>query len=86
MKEKVYNIEILGNPYLVPLQDIKIPMRFLTHPPKMDKLMERVRWFANTGKFSVPIIIDKNFVLRDGYTSYLAAKRYQKVNVEVYFI
>lgn len=59
------------------LSNIKIQEKFKKHPPKARKMFERrgYYWYCHR-KFYTPIVINKNNVLIDGYTSYLLAKDY----------
>jgi len=63
------------------LENIKIPKHFVK--PKQKKLKERLEYFAQNKIFKVPIVINKNGELIDGYTSYLVAKRFYQETVEV---
>lgn len=71
----------LSTPNIVIETDlIKIPKHF-TKPGKK-KLGERVEFFNKHKYFEVPIIIDPNNTLVDGYTSYLIAKKYNLKTVQ----
>lgn len=50
------------------------------------KMNEKMNYFEKTGRFSSTIIIDRNFVLHDGFTSYRIAKLKGMKYVEVYFV
>lgn len=59
------------------LDEIHIPMDFLTDCPSSEKLAQRVTEFYATGKFDTPVIISPDGNLRDGYTAYLVAKMFE---------
>lgn len=68
---------------IVRLKKIKIPDYYVE--PNPTKLISRIGYHIVHNKYQVPIIVDKNNMLVDGYTSYLIAKRLEKrfVKVEV---
>lgn len=66
---------------LVRLKKIKIDEDY--RDPNVFKMMEREAYFIMHRKFAVPIVINKDNVLVDGYTSYLIAKMYGKKIVKV---
>lgn len=59
-----------------PMEEIHIPMNFLSDCPSSEKLAKRVTEFYATGKFDTPVIISPDGNLRDGYTAYLVAKMF----------
>lgn len=65
----------------IELNKIKIPKHFTK--PNQKKLQKRFDYYKKNKKFKVPIIIDNNYTLVDGYTSYLIAKNYNKATVIV---
>lgn len=54
--------------------DIKIPQRFSCHPPKPDKIIEKMLRFSRESELE-DILVDENLYLIDGYCSYLIAKQ-----------
>lgn len=66
---------------IVYLEDIKIPKYYVE--PNQKKMSERLHYFKEHKKLKAPILIDKNNNLVDGYTSYLIAKKYNFMAVEV---
>ncbi len=76
---KIFNKKIMK------LSKIKIPKEFELHPPKFKKMLEKIAFYLEHRKFEQPIIIDKNNILVDGYTTYLLAtecgKKYMLVGV-----
>lgn len=66
---------------LVRLKKIKIQDTY--EKPNVFKMMEREAYFIMHRKLAVPIVINKDNVLVDGYTSYLIAKMYGKRIVKV---
>lgn len=63
------------------LSKIKVPEYWCR--PNIYKMLERVEYYTRTHKYKVPIIVDKNNMLIDGYTSYLIAKGLNKKIVKV---
>ena len=60
-----------GKEYKVSLNDIIIQDTFREHPPRKKKMKRKWRFFWNSSVPESRIILNKNFVLTDGYTSYL---------------
>lgn len=54
--------------------DIKIPHKFLNHPPKPEKVIEKMLRFSRESELE-NIIVDENMYLLDGYCSYLIAQQ-----------
>lgn len=50
------------------------------------KMNEKMAYFEKTGCFSSTIVIDKDFVLQDGFTSYKIAELKGMKYVDVYFV
>ncbi len=74
-------LKILG---MEKLNNIKIQKEFKKRPPKAMKMFERrTYYFLHNHKFEVPIVINKDNELVDGYTSYLIAKEYKVKYVPV---
>lgn len=63
----------------VEINKIKIPKHFTKPNPK--KLKQKFKYYRENNKFESPIIIDADYELVDGYTSYLIAKNYNKTSV-----
>ena len=60
----------------VKLSDIKIQNKFLSYTPKKDKINQYRDTYEKHKAFRKIPIIDKNFVLIDGYIPYLLMKEY----------
>lgn len=71
--------------YWVNLCEIKINPQFTKSPPRSTKMAQKYNWYCKYGEFQSPIVLDHNFVLIDGYTSYLIAKEFDLEKVPVYF-
>lgn len=68
MKVKMVKI----SPYF--FGDIKIPQRFWRHPPKPEKVVEKMLRFSRESELE-DIIVDENMNFLDGYCSYLIAQQ-----------
>lgn len=66
-------IKLIKLSYLT-LRDIKIPQRFIDHPPKPEKLIEKVFKFTRESELE-DILVDEDMYLLDGYCSYLIAQQ-----------
>lgn len=71
--------------YEIRLDDIIVPDEFKNHPPRISKLASRIVYFLTNCEFKTPMVINNKFQLVDGYTSYLIAKQYNIMNVQVEF-
>lgn len=74
-----------NNVYHVKLSEITVPSSFQKTPPKAEKMKKKWFYYRDNGEFESPIIIDNDFVLVDGYTSYLIAKEEHINFVPVFF-
>ena len=66
---------------IIQLSDIKIPKNF--SKPKPAKMKNRIGYYSTYKRFKVPIIVDEDNNLIDGYTTYLIDKKYNFNNIEV---
>ena len=71
--------------YIVNIKDIKIDFQFKIHPPHRLKYQARKKYYIENGTFYSKILLDQDFILVDGYTSYLIAKEFKLDKVPVYF-
>ena len=56
------------------LKNIKIQENFEKNQPKVQKMLEKINYFLENGKFEQPIVINKEGYLVDGYTTYLICR------------
>lgn len=75
-----------GIEYWVRLDEIRISNKFASHDIGKKKMKHKWRYYNATGKFESPILLDHDFVLCDGYSSYLIAKKLQICKVAVQFV
>lgn len=75
-----------GEPYKVKMSDIVIPSEFKESPPKFKKMVHKREYFRRNDCFESKIMLNKDFLLIDGYTSYLLAKENGMKRVEAYFV
>ena len=75
-----------GCEYWVDLKDIDIPIDFLRHHPRREKMKRKWDYYKQTGEFESPILLNRNFVLIDGYSSYIIAKTGNLHKVPVHFV
>ena len=69
----------------IKLSKIKIPHKFKRKYPKPEKMLRKYKFFLKHKKLESFIIINKQNILIDGYTSYLIAKAFgfKKVTVMI---
>ena len=65
------------------LKNIKISKEFKMKYPRTLKLISKMEYYLRNNKFEQPIIINKDNVLIDGYTSYIIAQMLNKKWVRV---
>lgn len=71
--------------YWIPIKDIKISKEFQEHPVSIKKLVSKEKYYRINGTFKDRIILDKNFVLVDGYSTYTLTRNMKFSTVPVYF-
>ena len=54
---------------------IKIPEEFVNHPPRPEKIQQKIDYYNEYGQFRRKLRIDRTGMLYDGYATYLAAKQ-----------
>lgn len=57
------------------LKNIKIQNKFKRHQPKWTKMLDKEAFYTKYGMFEQPIVVDKDNVLIDGYTTYILASK-----------
>lgn len=67
------------NKKLMRLSKIKISEEFEKTPPKKIKLLEKRAYQLIYNQYEQPIVVNKNNVLIDGYTTYLLMKADKKI-------
>lgn len=75
-----------GCEYWVDLKDIDIQIDFLRTHPRHEKMERKWDYYRATGEFESPILLNRDFELVNGYTSYLIAKTENMHKVPVYFV
>ena len=55
------------------IEKIKIPQEFRQTPPNSKKMEKKWEYYRKTGKLQSPILLTRDYVLVDGYTSYIIA-------------
>ena len=70
---------------MIPLDEITIRDEFSSHPPSMEKILDKAVKMACDGEID-PIIVDDNYELIDGYTTYLIYKTRGVLRSEVFVI
>lgn len=58
-----------GYEYWINTKDIVVPTYFKMAPVGKAKWKRKLSYWRNTGEFESPILINKNFVLVDGFSS-----------------
>ena len=84
--KRIFGVYETEYEYWVYLRDIKISPEFEITPPRFKKMGQKWSYYRNTGEFESPIILNRDFVLIDGYTSYIIAKKSEMDKVPVYFV
>lgn len=74
VKER-FNMTDFVDREIIDFADIKISKDFKNHYPNKNKMQERWEYYEKYKEGKVPIIVNENNVLIDGYTTYLIEKR-----------
>jgi hypothetical protein len=82
MKKNRYKLKDVG---AYNLDKVKIPDEFAKHPPKAEKIIQKMLSFNRTSELE-DIIVDENFCLVDGYCSYLIAQQVGPAFVKIKMI
>lgn len=69
--------------YMMKLEDIVIPKRFLKTPPKFEKVDQCRKIYAEIGQTGHTLVVNRNNVLIDGYIGYIVLKENNVENVYV---
>lgn len=75
-----------GHEYWVYIEDIKIKPEFAASRIKPDKWMKKLSYFRKTGELESTILLNNDWELIDGYSSYLIAVEFGLGKVPVYFV
>ncbi len=75
-----------GEPYKVKVSDIIIPEEFKATKPRFEKMIQKRKFYRKNNRFESKIVLNKDFLLIDGYTSYIIAKENGMKYVEAYFV
>lgn len=69
----------------IKLSKIKITPEMASTSPRPNKFKWKYSFYRNTHKFESEIVLDKQYNLIDGYTTYLLAKMfgYKKIKVKI---
>jgi hypothetical protein len=79
IKEEIIDVLMNETTVEIEINKIKIPEHFSKPNPK--KLQQKFKYYKENHKFESQIVIDLDYNLVDGYTSYLIAKNYNKTTV-----
>ena len=58
----------------IDIEKIQVPDNFKRKLPNETKIMERYRFYKQTGSFDREILVDEHYNLLDGYTTYLVCR------------
>lgn len=75
-----------SEPYEVKVSDIIIPEEFKATKPRFKKMIQKREFYRKNDRFESKIVLNKDFLLIDGYTSYIIAKENGMKYVEAYFV
>ena len=75
-----------GEPYKVKVSDIIIPEEFKATKPRFETMIQKRKFYRKNNRFESKIVLNKDFLLIDGYTSYIIAKENGMKYVEAYFV
>ena len=83
--KKLLGIYETGYEYWVPTDQIIVTPEFARTRIGTKKWIRKRNYYMRTGRFESQIVLTKDFILVDGYSSYKLAKRYGEDKVPVVF-
>ncbi len=84
--EKLFGKYKTGYEYWVYLKDIKVPGYYKRTRVRKNKWIRKMDYWLRTGEFESKIILDRDFNLKDGYSSIKIAYLNKLDKVPVYFV
>lgn len=83
--KKLFGIYETGYEYRVPVDQVVITPEFKRTRIGKRKWNQKKEYYLRTGKFESQVVLTKDFVLLDGYSTYKLAKRYGVNKIPVIF-
>jgi len=74
-----------GKEYWVDIEKIHITPEFASKKVGWKKMQRKRDYFRNTGKFESKVVLNKDFVLVDGYSTYCLVKEFGLGKLVVWF-
>ena len=74
-REHFINTYIKQRDQIIGLDRVRVPIVFLKHTPRKEKVKAKLNFYSIHKVFDKPIIIDRFCILKDGYITYLIAKK-----------
>lgn len=75
-----------GEPYKVKVSDIIIPEEFKATHPRFKKMVQKREFYRKNNMYESQVVLNRDFMLLDGYTTYLLCLENGEKYVDVYFI
>ena len=72
--------------YWIPVNKVSIPSEYRLTPPNKKNMENKWEYVRKPGKMQSPILLSRDFVLVDGYTSYLIACEAELGKIPVQFV
>lgn len=83
---KIFNRRKPNREYWISTSRIKISPEFAAHKVKYNRLRKKKDYYYRTGAFESPIILNEDYILVDGYSSYIIGAKIMKLDkLPVYF-
>lgn len=83
--KKLLGIYETGYEYRIPVDQVVITSEFKGTRIGKRKWNQKKEYYLRTGKFESQVVLTKDFVLLDGYSTYKLAKRYGVNKIPVIF-
>lgn len=75
-----------GHAYHIKMSDIVVPAEFQASKPKFNKMVAKREYLKKFGKYESKVVLTKDFMLIDGYTTYLLCAENGNRYIEAYFV
>lgn len=72
--------------YRVNIKDIIIPEEFKATYPRFRKMVQKREFYRKNNMYESQVILNRDFILIDGYTTYLLCLENGEKYIEVYFM
>lgn len=74
-----------GKEYWIDFSQVHITEEFAAHKIGKKKMERKLEYYGDNGEFQSKVVLDRNFTLTDGYSTYCIIKEFRTGKVPVWF-